>query len=377
MSTLAGISLEQDGAFATTILDALREALVILDADQRVVCCNACFYRTFQVDPRETTGRRLYDLGNGQWDIPALRDLLRRALHNETEVRDFPVSHNFPALGRRRMVLNVRRISHGARRESLLLAIEDRTEHRRMEKQLARHTRELERSNQELERFAYVASHDLQEPLRIISNFTQLLARRYRGRLDADADDFVGFIVDAATRMQSLINSLLAYSRLTTRGSPFVSTDCRAVLDVALENLRPSIEEAHAQITCDPLPTVEADPAQLGQVFQNIIGNAIKFRGNEPPRVHVAARQEDGCWLFTVRDNGIGFDPKYADQIFVLFRRLHGPGQYGGTGVGLAICKRIIERHGGRIWVQAKPDEGTTFSFTLPHQHATPEEEEL
>jgi light-regulated signal transduction histidine kinase (bacteriophytochrome) len=194
----------------------------------------------------------------------------------------------------------------------------------------------------------------------------QLLSRRYKGKLDADADEFIAFAVDGATRMQGLINALLSYSRVGTQTRVFESTDCEKVLDGTLASLRNMIEESGAEIARGVLPTIKGDPAQLGQLFQNLIGNALKFRDHRPPRVHVAAERKEKEWLFSVADNGIGFDPKFADRVFVMFQRLHPTGEYPGTGIGLAVCKKIVERHGGNIWVDSKPDEGTTFYFTIP-----------
>ncbi|MBI3329999.1 MAG: PAS domain S-box protein [Nitrospinae bacterium] len=234
------------------------------------------------------------------------------------------------------------------------------------EEMLTRQAAELTRSNEELQQFAYVASHDLQEPLRMISSYSQLLARRYRGNLDADADEFITYIVDGVSRMQSLINGLLAYSRVGTNGSAFEPTDCATIVDLAVSNLQAAIEESGAVVTHDALPTVMADASQLSQVFQNLIGNAIKFRGEHPPRLHVSAQGKENAWLFSVRDNGLGIDPQYADRIFGLFQRLHSRTEYPGTGLGLAICKKIVERHGGRIWVESEPGKGATFYITFP-----------
>jgi signal transduction histidine kinase len=241
----------------------------------------------------------------------------------------------------------------------------DITERKRAEESLSKRTEDLARSNADLERFAYVASHDLQEPLRMVASFTQLLAKRYRGKLDADADEFIGYAVDGARRMQALINDLLTYSRVGTRGKKWAPTSCEAVLEAAQMNLKNAIEETGGVVTHDPLPTVQADETQLRQVFQNLVGNALKFHGSAPPRVHVSAQEVDGEWRFSVRDDGIGIDPQYAERIFVIFQRLHTEAEYPGTGIGLAISKKIVERHGGRIWVESAPGHGATFYFTL------------
>jgi signal transduction histidine kinase/HAMP domain-containing protein len=243
----------------------------------------------------------------------------------------------------------------------------DITERKQMDEALQRAVGQLARSNEELEQFAYIASHDLQEPLRVIAGYVQLIERKYKGRLDADADDFFHYIVDGAARMQQLITDLLQFSRVGTRGKPFQAVSVKSVLDCVRGNLQAVIEENGATITCDDsLPTVHADETQLIQLFQNLIGNGIKFRNERSPEIHVSARQEGDDWLFAVSDNGIGIDRSYWDQIFVIFQRLHTRQKYPGTGIGLAVCKRIIERHGGKIWLESEPGRGTTFYFTLP-----------
>ena len=226
----------------------------------------------------------------------------------------------------------------------LLAEIEGR---KKVQERLKQMVKELERSNSELQQFAYVASHDLQEPLRMVSSYTQLLGRRYKGKLDADADEFITYAVDGAARMQMLINDLLEYSRVGTKGKPFEMVNCLNVFDHAVSNLRMALEESGAVITHDEFPTVMADTLQFTQLFQNLLGNAIKFRGKEPPRIHVSAIQKEGEWVFSIRDNGIGIDPQYTDRIFVIFQRLHSKEEYPGSGIGLAICKKIVERHGG------------------------------
>ena len=241
-------------------------------------------------------------------------------------------------------------------------------EHRVSERtrQLQAANQELERSNSELQQFAYVASHDLQEPLRMVASYTQLLSRRYKGKLDEAADDFIGYAVDGANRMQRLINDLLAYSRVSTQGKSFERANCEDILTHALTNLRMALKESEASVTHDPLPTVLGDDTQLVQLFQNLIGNAIKFRGKEPPLIHIGVERNDTEWLFCVRDNGIGMDTQYADRIFVIFQRLHSKEEYPGTGIGLSVCKKVVERHGGRIWVESRPGEGSTFYFIIP-----------
>lgn len=230
---------------------------------------------------------------------------------------------------------------------------------------LKERTVELDRSNKELEHFAYTASHDLQEPLRMITGYTNLLAKRYKGKLDTDADEFIDYATDGAKRLQGMINAILAYSRVGTKGKDFEPTDCEAVIERTLASLRVAIEESGAVVTHDPLPTVMGDARQLGQLFQNLIGNGVKFRNEKPPVIHVSCKREGKEWLFSVKDNGIGIDPKDGQRIFSLFQRLHTRAEYPGTGIGLAVCKRIVERHGGRIWVESEAGEGSTFHFTL------------
>ena len=244
--------------------------------------------------------------------------------------------------------------------------LRDVTERQRALEERGRHARELERSNSELEQFAFVASHDLQEPLRMVRGYTQLLAKRYKGKLDANADEFIAYVVDGVARMQDLINGLLLYSRVSTQATHFEPNDCSALFDQALSNLQSAIQESGAVVTRDSLPIVMGDSLQLAQLFQNLLGNAIKFHDGGPPHVHVSAEPGEEEWLFAVRDNGIGIDPQYAERIFGIFQRLHGRNEYPGTGIGLAICKKIVDRHGGRIWVESEPGKGATFYFTVP-----------
>jgi signal transduction histidine kinase len=241
----------------------------------------------------------------------------------------------------------------------------ERTWRRQAEEDLARKVDELARSNADLEQFAYVASHDLQEPLRMVTAYTQLLAERYRGKLDENADKFIAYASDGAQRMQVLIRDLLAFSRVGGKEAPG-SVDCNTVMKDALQALAAAIEESAAVVRYGELPVVWADRTQVAQVFQNLIGNAIKFRGKEPPLVSVLAEKAGQQWQFSVSDNGIGIAPEYAENVFVVFQRLHGRGEYPGNGIGLAICKKIVEHNGGKIWVESQAESGSTFKFTLP-----------
>lgn len=260
----------------------------------------------------------------------------------------------------------------------------DITEQRRIQDELREHRAHLEQliaartieltkanealtsSNAELERFAYVASHDLQEPLRMVASYTQLLARRYQGKLGSDADEFIGFAVDGARRMQTLIQDLLSYSRVTTKGQSLQLTHTEAACKSAIQNLQASIRESGASVNVGPLPDVIADGAQLTQLFQNLIGNAIKYRDGRSPEIDIGTKATASEWIFFVQDNGIGIEPQYFERIFQMFQRLHTRMEYSGTGIGLAICRKIVERHGGRIWVESQPGRGSTFLFTIP-----------
>lgn len=229
--------------------------------------------------------------------------------------------------------------------------------------------RELKQSNTELEQFAYIASHDLQEPLRMVGSYCQLLQRRYKGKLDKDADEFIGFAVEGATRMQRMINDLLAYSRVGRSGKGFAPVPLGEVVRAAVANVQIAIEESGAQVRWKDLPTVEGEKSQLLQVFQNLIGNAIKFRGDRVPEIDIAARKDGEDWHLSVRDNGIGIEPQYVERIFLIFQRLHDRSKYDGTGIGLAVCKKVVEQHGGRIWVESAPGQGSTFHFTLQESY--------
>ncbi len=252
--------------------------------------------------------------------------------------------------------------------QGVFAAARDVTERNAMENEIKLTMEKLKQSNSELEQFAYVASHDLQEPLRMVASYVQLLERRYKGKLDKDADEFIGYAVDGANRMRGLIDDLLTYSRVSRLGKPFEPTNLESTLEVVLLNLKASITENNAVVTHDKLPVVNADGGQLVQLLQNLIGNAIKFHGKEPSRVHVSAQDRGNEYVFSVRDNGIGIAPEYFDRLFKIFQRLHTREEYPGSGIGLAVCKRIVERHGGRIWIKSQVGKGSTIYFTLNKQ---------
>ena len=352
--------------FAEAIVETVREPLVILSQNLQVVKANKTFYETFRAAREETENRLIYDLGNGQWNIPKLRELLENILPSHATFRDFEVTHEFEHAGRKVMLLNASEIYNpNAQARTILLAIEDATERRQAEEA-------LRTTNAELQNFAYALTHDLQEPLRMVVNFTELLGREYAGKLGAEADRFISYSVEGALRIEALLKALLAYWEVNERKHDgFASVDCGAVLAKALLNLQAAIAESGAIVTSGPLPTVVAEEVMLTQVFQNLISNSIKYRGEETPRIHITAERDGERWLFAVRDNGIGIDPQDAGRVFGMFRRLHG-NEISGTGIGLALCKKIVERKGGRIWVESETGRGVTFKFTIPDHKSPP-----
>jgi two-component system CheB/CheR fusion protein len=346
--------------FAEAIVETVREPLVILNQNLQVIKANKTFYETFRAVREETENRLIYDLGNGQWNIPKLRELLENILPAHATFRDFEVTHEFEHVGRKVMMLNASEVFNpNAQARTILLAIEDATDRKQAEEA-------LRTTNAELQNFAYALTHDLQEPLRMVVNFTELLGREYAGKLGGEADKFISYSVEGALRIEALLKALLAYWEVTGREEDgLASIDCGAVLAKALLNLQAAIAESGAIVTSDALPTVVAEEVMLTQLFQNLISNSIKYRGEESPRIHVSAERDGEGWLFTVRDNGIGIDPQDAGRVFGMFRRLHG-NEISGTGIGLALCKKIVERKGGRIWVESEAGRGATFKFTIP-----------
>lgn len=351
------------------IIDTVREPLLVLDPEFRVTQANRAFFRTFRVERQHTIGTVLFALGDGQWDIAPLRELLRDKLAVEPELYDFDVDHVFPGIGRKIMLLNARMVMHGPDEpRMILLAIEDVTERRISERRLAQQHRELQRSNAALEEFASVASHDLQEPLRKILSFGERLQMYAGPALDSNARQQLDRMLSAAARMRTLINDLMAYSQVTTRVHAFVRTDLAKVAREVISDLETAVADAAGYVEVGTLPVIEADALQMRQLLQNLLGNALKYsRKDVPPVVRLNGSCVDGktCTI-TVADNGIGFDEEHGDKIFRMFERLHNRKEYEGSGIGLAICRKIVERHGGTIAATSTAGQGATFTVTLP-----------
>jgi PAS domain S-box-containing protein len=351
-----------------SIVDTTYDAFIVTDADGRIIDWNRQAEIMFGLTRDEAKGKSLVET-----IIPGRhRQAHSEELSRSLALRAGPISCKrieSAALRRDGVEFPVEiRLSILPTDEGVLVctAIRDVTERKRSEEELMRTTAELIRSNSDLERYAYLASHDLQEPLRAVTSFTQLLALEYADKLDADAREYLGYVVAGAKRMQALINQLLDYSRLGTQRKPFALVDCRRIYETAVADLKVAIDESGAILTRADLPQVMGDGVQLVQVFQNLLANAIKFRRCHGPQVHVWAEHTDKEWQFAVRDNGIGIDSRNFERLFVIFQRLHHRDEYAGTGIGLAVCKKIVELHGGRIWVESKPGEGSTFYFTIP-----------
>jgi PAS domain S-box-containing protein len=350
------------------LLEAAPDAMVVVNVAGEIVLLNVRAEKEFGYSRDELVGQKVKNIIPEGFAERIIADGTRSA----AEALAQQIGMGIELIGRRKdgsefpieLMLSPLESAEGI---LVTAAIRDISVRQKAEKHLVKTVGELKRSNDELQQFAYVSSHDLQEPLRMVSSYTQLLAKRYKGRLDSDADEFIAFAVDGCNRMQGLIQDLLTYSRAGTNGKELHEISGEDALRVALTNLRPTIEQSGAVVTHDSLPAVTTDAPQLTQVFQNLIGNAIKYRGHEVPQVHVSATNNGGDeWIFSVRDNGLGIDPQYFERIFIIFQRLHGREEFEGTGIGLAICKKILERLGGRIWVESQPEKGSTFYFALP-----------
>ena len=331
------------------------------EANSDVADTAAAFAAQIQRNPYDVI---LADYNLPSWNGMATIEILRR------EGLDIPVVLVSGALGETRAVECIKQGAADYVLKDQLLRLPEAVRRAVREKKLREEHRrsleELARSNRDLEQFAYVASHDLQEPLRMVAAYTQLLAERYQGKLDENADKYIHYAVDGATRMQRLVQDLLAFSRVGRSGAERRKVDCNSVLATALQNLQAAIEESGARIEAGPLPSVLGDASQLLQVFQNLVGNAIKFRGAEPLLIRINAEKSGREWWFSFADNGIGIASEHAELIFVIFKRLHTREEYAGNGIGLSICKKIVEQLGGRIWVESIPGQGATFRFTLP-----------
>jgi PAS domain S-box-containing protein len=346
------------------ILDNSPAVIFVVDKQNRHLLSNRSYENLLSTTNKQLIGKSIYDVWGAEFaDAYATvnKQVLDQCLSIETEevapledgLHTYLVN-KFPLLDANGVPYAVCGIST------------DITERKRTEQKLEQLTTDLKRSNQELEQFAYVASHDLQEPLRAITGFTQLLRQDYQNQLDESAQEYMSYIVDGATRMRQLIQDLLTYCRLGTDHQEFLPIDCNAVVRQAIANLEVAIADSNATVTHESLPTIKANKTQLIQLFQNLISNAVKFRHDEPPQVHIYAQLRNQEWLFCVRDNGIGIESKYLTRIFDVFKRLHSRTEFSGTGIGLAICKKIIERHGGSIWAESQPGLGTTFYFKIP-----------
>jgi PAS domain S-box-containing protein len=350
-------------------IESAPNAIVMVNREGNIVLVNSRAEKDFRYTRVEMIGKSVDMLvperlrgnhannRNGYYEQPLVRSMgMGRDLYGLRKDRtEFPVEIGLaPVEGRT---------------ETLIMAtIVDITKRKNAEAKLQYTLNELQRSNTDLEQFAYVASHDLQEPLRTITGMVQLLQKKYQGTLDARADEYIGFTVEAATRMQALINGLLEFSRVDRQGKPIEEVNMKDVVQAATKSLSKTIHEKNAIITCEDLPTVQVDSLQMARLFQNLIGNAIKFRSERQPKIHISATALEDKWHFSVRDNGIGIEPQYFERIFVIFQRLHTRTEYPGTGIGLSLCKKIVERHGGQIWVESESGAGTTFHFTIPKE---------
>jgi PAS domain S-box-containing protein len=352
------------------LLEAAPDAMVLVNADGKIVLVNVHAERKFGYSRDELLGQPVKKL------IPEgfAERLAADALRSPADALAQEIGSGIELMGRKKdgseFPIEIM-LSPLASAEGIMVtaAVRDITARKDAEARLLRNVEELKRSNEELGQFANIASHDLQEPLRMVASYTQLLSRRYKGKLDADADEFIAFAVDGASRMQRLIQDMLSFSRVGTKGRDLVETSSEAALQQGLRNLRGAIEESGALVTHDPLPLVQADESQLVQLFQNLVGNAIKYQRPGVPLIHISATREGGKWAFAVKDNGIGIDPQYFERIFGMFQRLHKREEFAGTGIGLAICKKIVERHGGTISVESQPGHGSTFRFALVGSH--------
>ena len=363
------INQSEDSAreYAESIIDTVREPLIVLDQDLRVVSVSRSFYDVFRVNPKETVGQLIYDLGNKQWDIPKLRELLETILPQKTTFDNYEVEHNFATIGRRIMLLNARQIQRVWGKERIiLLAIEDITERKELEGHIRDRTAQLEAANKGLETFSYSVSHDLRAPLRALDGFSAALLANYPDQLDEQGRHYLDRIRDASQRMGQLIEDLLGLSRVTRSELVRQRVDLSALAQEVAAELRKRDPQRQAEFVIAEKMVVEADPHLLRIVLQNLLDNAWKFTGpRSPAHIEVGMSKQAGEQVYFVRDNGVGFDMSYVDKLFTPFQRLHGQREFPGTGIGLATVQRIVARHAGRAWAEAQVDKGATFYFTL------------
>ena len=380
--TARGIDLGLDPRrFAVAVFEGVRQPLIVLDLRFHVASANPAFFRTFGIEPEDTLERSYFEIDGGRWDLLPLRSRLERLVRQDDRLEGFETVHPLAPKGPRHVLTDARRISAQGESDGLILvSLEDITRRRETERQMAAAAQEMRRSNQELEEFASVAAHDLQEPLRKICSFGDRLQASCGETLGTRSRESLEKMLAAARRMQRLIDDLLAYARIATGGRPFEPVNLHQVVHDVLANLEAQVERSGGSIEVGGLPTALADPAQMRQLFQNLIGNALKFRRPDvPPLVRIQGRILDsgtdgpassmaasGFCELEFEDNGIGFELKYAERIFGVFERLHGWQEYEGTGIGLALCRRIVARHGGTITVRSQPHQGSTFRVTLP-----------
>jgi PAS domain S-box-containing protein len=365
--------LSSSEAFLNSVIEQSTESLWVSDSEGTMMRMNPACRELFGITDEEVVGKyNLFkdNLIEEQGFMPLVEAVFRKGgIARFTTDYDLPKVEHIKVSGAMHRIIDVvispiKDLS--GKVTNAIIQHRDITERKQAEVRLQKTMEDLARSNAELEQFAYVASHDLQEPLRMVASYMQLIEKRYKSKLDADADEFIGYAVDGAVRMKAMINDLLNFSRLATRGKDPEPVDCQAVLSTAMTNLGVAIEESQAEISNDSLPMVKGDETQLVRLFQNLLDNAIKFRGADIPRVQISCQAQNGSYLFSIRDNGIGIDPQYFDRIFIVFQRLREKENYPGTGIGLAMCKKIVERHHGKIWIDSEPGKGTTFYFTLP-----------
>ncbi|NTU99630.1 MAG: PAS domain S-box protein [Methanoregulaceae archaeon] len=350
------------------LFETAQDGILILDAEHgHIIDANPFL--------NDMLGYSLADLqGKNLWEIGAFTDRTASRTAYETLLENGYIRYeDLPLETRDGRLINVEFVCNSYQvndRNIIQCNIRDISDRRRTEESLKEYSESLKQSNEDLERFAYVASHDLREPLRMVVSYSQLLEKKYQGRLDPDADEFIHYIVEGGVRMDALVNDLLEFSRVGSRGKPFERTDLNGVVEKTLLGLSVAIRENHAKIEVGHLPEVMADRIQMMHLFQNLVENAIKFRSKDDPEICINAMRGDGVWILSVKDRGIGIDPAFHDKIFDLFQRLHSREDYSGTGIGLAICKRIVERHGGRIWVESEVGKGSAFFFTIPQKDA-------